>query len=121
MVISIHATEDSSQCLWTSPAVDRGEFSNGLKSLCPETNSEGKDRRKKKDKHFPLEPAAAQEHPSRTPHFRKATYSRERLIDLIEQYQAPPRCWRNISMNKKNLIKEVIDPSSVVLLFRLVV
>jgi hypothetical protein len=70
--------------------------------LCPDTNSEGKDWLKMKDMHFPPERATSQKHPSHTPHLREFTYLRERLLDLIEEYQAPPRHWKNVFTDRRN-------------------
>jgi hypothetical protein len=41
-------------------------------------------------------------HPSNTPRLRDFTYLRERLLDLIEEYQAPPRHWRNVYKDRRN-------------------
>jgi hypothetical protein len=73
-----------------------------LKLLCPDTNKEGREWLKLKGMNFPLERAATRKHPSHTPHLREFTYLRERLLDLIEEYQAPPRHWKNVFTDRRN-------------------
>jgi len=41
-------------------------------------------------------------HPLNTPRLREFTYLRERLLDLIEEYEAPPRHWRNVYKDRRN-------------------
>lgn len=73
-----------------------------LKLLCPDTDGGGKDWLKLKDMHFPLERAASPKDPSHTMYLREFIYFPESLLGSIEDYEAPPRHWRNVYKDRRN-------------------
>jgi hypothetical protein len=97
---SIRLTQTFSACVLPRQLIMETLYS--LELLFPTVDSESIELLKRKGMDFPRGRVNENQHPSHTPRLREFSYLRERLLDLVEEYQAPPRHWKNVFTDRRN-------------------